>query len=407
MKKIILLLFCFTTIIAGCSKSDKDDKEPLPPISVVNMSASSDWDYWVTGTADDYFLDTQEGMPKYAVYYSEAADKEYTIYFGEDGELDKIVVDGYTFVVRNFNGTQVDVGMLDPDGDIQIFRELETGYDWSNTAPEEVYDFRTGLTGVALIRWVGDVLHGVPCIISHVAALLDGTPLASITLWQCGSAFPSLSKNLPLSYAIIPSLADFLKRYELPEADLTTYCSGLTPSECINGYADDMSDWLTDDNEWLTDHADELQSIDAVLAYGYGDVQVTLTWNNEADLDLYVEDPNGDVLWYQNMDVASGGELDVDDTNGFGPENVFWPEGEAPEGLYQVSVHHYVYEDEPDRPTSANYTVVVTAFGRTQQYTGTLAQDETDAVINFNEDGFVPVVSSLTRSAPISGSKKK
>ncbi|MGE4569080.1 MAG: YfaP family protein [Bacteroidales bacterium] len=406
MKKIALLLICLATLVAGCSKSDdKDDKLPLPPVSVVDMSGSSDWDYWVTGPTDNYLLQTEEGLPRYAIYRSDAADKEYTVYFGEEGELDKIVVDGYTFVVRNFNGSQVDVGMLDPDGDIQIFREVETGYDWSETAPAPRSALRTGLTGVALIQWVGMVLEGVPCIFSHVAALLDGTPLASITTWQCGSPFASLSSNLPAGYTIIASLSQFVGRYDLTA--ITTACSGQTPTECINNYAIDALEWLSDDNLWLTNHADQLQSINAVMAYGYGDVQVTLTWNNGADLDLYVTDPNGDELWYDNMSIASGGELDVDDINGYGPENIFWPDGEAPDGLYQVSVHHYVWENQPERPTSANYTVVVTAFGRTQQFTGTVAQGETDAVINFNENGFVPVLSSQTRSATSSGSKKR
>lgn len=405
MKKNVLFLFCLFTIIASCSKSDdKDDKQPLPPVSVIEMSAESDWDYWVTGPNDNYYLETNNNTPRGAVYHSTAADKDYSVLFDENGLPDKIIVDGYTFVVRNFDGELVDVGLLDPDGNIEVFREIDSNYDWSGLlpAPRGLEQRALNLNGVAMINWVGRVLQGIPCIISQVAIELGGTELNSIKLWSCGSPFASLSTNLSSSYSIWSSLSGFLNRYDATNLG----CSG-SLSDCFINRAETYFEWLTDDHEWLSQHASQIQSIDAVLAYGYGDIQVTLTWDNGADLDLYVTDPNGDEVWYQNMSVASGGELDVDDTDGFGPENIFWPDGEAPVGMYEVSVHHYVWENQPERPTSANYTVVVTAFGRTQQFTGTVAKGETDAVINFNENGFVPVLSSQTRSATSSGSKKR
>jgi hypothetical protein len=46
----------------------------------------------------------------------------------------------------------------------------------------------------------------------------------------------------------------------------------------------------------------------------------TLTWSQPTDLDLYTTAPNGEVAWYRNR-VISVGELDYDDTDGYGPEN--------------------------------------------------------------------------------------
>lgn len=37
-----------------------------------------------------------------------------------------------------------------------------------------------------------------------------------------------------------------------------------------------------------------------------GDVQVTLTWNNTADLDLYVTEPNGETIYYGNRQSEIG-----------------------------------------------------------------------------------------------------
>ena len=76
----------------------------------------------------------------------------------------------------------------------------------------------------------------------------------------------------------------------------------------------------------------------AGLKLGSGDVQVTLTWDTSTDVDLHVTDPDGDTLSYNRKSVRSGGRLDVDNTRGGGPENVFWPKGKSPKGTYCVKV---------------------------------------------------------------------
>ena len=48
---------------------------------------------------------------------------------------------------------------------------------------------------------------------------------------------------------------------------------------------------------------------------------VTLTWDtNGTDVDLYVIDPSGNCSCYYHKKTADGGELDVDITGGYGPE---------------------------------------------------------------------------------------
>ena len=80
---------------------------------------------------------------------------------------------------------------------------------------------------------------------------------------------------------------------------------------------------------------------------GTGDVQVTLRWSSKADLDLAVNDPGGGQIDYQNRTSASGGTLDVDSNHdcatasGSGVENVYWPTGKAPEGVYRLTVTYY------------------------------------------------------------------
>lgn len=84
------------------------------------------------------------------------------------------------------------------------------------------------------------------------------------------------------------------------------------------------------------------------LVVGSGLIQATLIWDNDNDLDLFVFEPNGNVIWYANPGPsATGGQLDRDDNVfvcGFDPtpggvENIFWADDTTPDvGTYEVAV---------------------------------------------------------------------
>jgi hypothetical protein len=82
-----------------------------------------------------------------------------------------------------------------------------------------------------------------------------------------------------------------------------------------------------------------------------GDPQFTLIWDTAADIDLHVIEPGGSHIYWAERQGDNGGELDVDDTDGLGPENIYWLEPDAPEGrkvkgqgppgVYHWYVHYY------------------------------------------------------------------
>lgn len=110
-----------------------------------------------------------------------------------------------------------------------------------------------------------------------------------------------------------------------------------------------------------------------VVEVGAGEVQVSVQWSDDSDVDLYVVDPNGDTIYYGNSDSGSGGSLDLDSNqacsiDGVRNENITWPEGEAPSGTYEVRIN--LWDDCGIEQTS--WVVTVQVMGQTRTWEGVL-----------------------------------
>ena len=82
-----------------------------------------------------------------------------------------------------------------------------------------------------------------------------------------------------------------------------------------------------------------------LLEVGTGDVQVTLTWDADSDVDIHVVEPGGDEVFWGDPVSENGGVLDLDSNagciDGVRNENVSWPAGMAPRGTYSVRVNYW------------------------------------------------------------------
>lgn len=97
---------------------------------------------------------------------------------------------------------------------------------------------------------------------------------------------------------------------------------------------------------------------------GSGDLQLTLTWDNSADMDLSVLEPDGSLISFVNTVGASGAQLDVDSnypcgSNQYSTENIYWPEGASVGGTYIVGVNQF----STCSGGSANWTLTVLVGG--------------------------------------------
>ena len=114
---------------------------------------------------------------------------------------------------------------------------------------------------------------------------------------------------------------------------------------------------------------------------GTGKLQVSLSWDTQTDQDLYVKTPGKETISYLDYWSDCGGRLDRDDTDGFGPENVFW-KNTAPDGIYTISVHDYQYTRSKN-----SFIVTINGMGVERQFSGTTQLGSKVQVVKFRKKG--------------------
>ncbi len=140
-----------------------------------------------------------------------------------------------------------------------------------------------------------------------------------------------------------------------------------------------------------------------------GDPQFTLIWNTDSvDLDLHVLEPGGKEIFWEEPKGNLGGELDVDNTKGYGPENVYWlvesdgpgsekVKGPGPPGTYKWFVVYWGGFGGIAKPT--HWQVRVKHAGQVQVYHGKFsALNERSKIYTLKVDpplGAKPVIPAL------------
>ncbi len=110
-----------------------------------------------------------------------------------------------------------------------------------------------------------------------------------------------------------------------------------------------------------------------------GDVQILLSWNNFNDLDLVCTDPTGNSVWFKNKKVPSGGQLEIDmnveNNDSKTPiENIFWPTGGAPKGIYNVYLVYYKKHENNIDETP--YNISVKYGGKKEEFKGNVKKSD-------------------------------
>lgn len=87
------------------------------------------------------------------------------------------------------------------------------------------------------------------------------------------------------------------------------------------------------------------------------DLRVVLSWDTDmTDLDLHVVSPDGEHVFYGKRLGNNGGALDVDVTDGYGPEIYAIPA--PPKGLWHIYVNYYGSGEQRDDLTVAQVALI-------------------------------------------------
>jgi hypothetical protein len=274
MKKL-LILFIFAIVFIGCGKSDESEVVPvveapeLPDVSIVDVSNESDWDYWVV-TKGDYFLVKGENeKAQVASYYNSTEDKSYTMIFNDDGKLNILQVEGFTFLFKHYYDNKVDIGLYEPTGEFQVFEKVELEGSVDGVFSEQNASKTAGVSKLkSSSQWqemINDVARAakyVGCAASLVTAAGTGPLGTALAVVSCGS----LAADITLSFveksnpdSILTTTVEFVATY-FNGIDLGvtwSACATLNYFNCIVGLLSETSEKVKSDQELINELIDE------------------------------------------------------------------------------------------------------------------------------------------------------
>ncbi|MEM6326704.1 MAG: hypothetical protein AAF791_06245 [Bacteroidota bacterium] len=322
-------------------------------------------------------------------------DEQIVVSSNGDGIPRRMVLDGYVFEFRNVRADLADVVMITPDGDLHVARDVEFETPFGTSLPVPRGEATTSKTDIAGAANAAGLAIGIASCTVTVALSVGG---AFATLGVAAPTLGAVAFGCVSSVVGVLATAQSRREEEGPVLQGTNeafnqisarvnvvQCAGRDPVACIQLALQAIQAAFSDGRVTEAQRDELIRQAEAILENGGGDVQVSLTWDTTADIDLWVTDPSGELIAYFNRTSESGGQLDVDDRDGFGPENIFWPTGGAPQGTYTVDVDHF------SGASPTGYSVTTVVQGQTQTFRGLIAFDQTARITTFTIGATTPV----------------
>lgn len=147
------------------------------------------------------------------------------------------------------------------------------------------------------------------------------------------------------------------------ETDASVEATFQAPSGTVAGYMLVYKGTIGTDSGG--DAADPIDDGIAIAAHELKILRFNIKWDLKSDIDLYLTDPDGAIIWYSSR-VSELGELDIDNIGNTGPENITLKT--VVDGEYQVWANYYRdhYIEDPnsveDDPETAISVTLKTYF---------------------------------------------
>jgi hypothetical protein len=172
----------------------------------------------------------------------------------------------------------------------------------------------------AIINWAGAVANLVPDIFEAIAS---GNIPSPTDVGRLLTTSIRVLVDTPAGLHLLEVMLDRLARRGFAGLAAQTVARALTRLNVVLLVLQ-LAEWVYNMSElgaaWVESRGVEKWTITPPQSPPPFYFVATLTWSQPTDLDLYTTAPNGEVAWYRNR-VISVGELDYDDTDGYGPEN--------------------------------------------------------------------------------------
>ena len=388
MNRIFMFLFGLVVLSTGCSEDDENmDLNPEGLTEGVGFLATDDPSaplvmQHINGERIVTVDENQNGALDALVYTQN--NNFLVAHLDEATSLpNRITTSDNTLFIFSYKAgnTLMDVAVVQSGGQVGYVRDIALDLPTrilgrSSSGPMEA--LQAGLFAV------GTALGSVACITAGGGLVISTAGLAiPAAIAACGGLVVSvagfINSNSDANNETIAQLDNANNVFTILQGVIG--CPTGNVGNCLAGIVTSTGLILSEINGiWTQIGNDNIALAEGALNSGFGIIKVTLTWNTTSDIDLWVTDPTGFRIYFAAPNSPSGGFLDVDDTNGFGPENIFW-QNEAPTGQYLVQVHYF--SDNGDGAT--NYNVQVEVLGDVEIFNGTLGSvNEVDDVLTFN-----------------------
>ena len=358
---VMMLIFCI--IFTGCvTKSKKKEPASEPPPYAFSIDISEDSDEWnhlvlaSDGSSMLINLNEETNLPSHMfLQANNESDTGITVVFKDNGLPDKIVVEDYILYIGNYQGYTFDFAIIYPNSSIEYHFGIETDVNW-----DELIELALTSRNDEVWRFLLSV--GIATTLCGIATFfppLMGSCLASV-LSLCIEALQVMG-YIGISGEIANGIINML------QCNIYTVTGALSCLLALEN-AFNMLSYL--DFSFINDNTQEIAQAIGVIEGGRGDVKATLSWNNLADVDLHVICPHGQRIYYASMYSSCGGHLDFDNLYGYGPENIYWGLGAAPDGTFEVYVHFYGPGTSGANNSSSEFTITIFSAQNSRTYSG-------------------------------------
>ena len=422
----VVLTLAFSLVLAGCG--DGSNPGPTPPttppppnptppsptpptpsapnpddldIFVLDISQETGWDYMVVGRDGSsifFSVNASNDIPtRMFLKPDKNSDNGFTFLLKENGLPDKMIANGHILYFGNFSGYQFDLAIIYPNNTIQYFYDIQTDVNW-DAYPRQGRFINFNFLAKSL-SIASDVIGIGTCAVSPFfpPALLGCASYVASTVGKVvvDQVFDGFTANVANTFIDVIGCA----------GNIGNVFDAITVADsCVSALSNSVSMLSSLDFNLASQKTQEIAQAIGAIDGGRGDVKVTLTWNNLSDVDLHVIDPYGERIYWNDKYSSSGGILDFDNRHGYGPENIYWPTGGAPNGTYEVYVHFYDRGTSGSSNNSSEFTVVINAFGNTQTYGGTVSMNGGYVyVASFNSNGEIFRESQMPRNSAAQG----